>query len=362
MSYKFLTDLRFIPDGLTAVTAATPLADGVTMGTFLTDVTLDHIPELSDRIQIARNLLPHAHIIKSIRDSDKRFAKYKMVVVEGIYKKSLEEQITAGGQKDLAQVGRSVVYELRRDGVTDNAKTVELALYLAVFYKMYDKLTLDYDTYNEGELNAQIIIDTPDMPSSYNIRFQLSTQTKFNNVVQADGQLVEITEIPNTSVVIPAPLPDQVGGYFTVGDHHARQLRVYGGSPWQSFARDGRTSRDNAIIENIKKISSNNIVVVSVGYNDTVITQDTPETIAARVHNIVGESIKLGHDVTYLLFPVTNSLGASRQIAVRNAIVNKLGVFTQLAIIDLNHASYVIDVDGISLTRESYISVSNKLV
>lgn len=362
MSYKFLPDLRFLPDALTEVTAATPLADGVTVGTFLTDITLDHIPELSDRIQIARNLLPHAHIIKSIRDSDKRFAKYKMVVVEGIYRKSLEEQITAGSQKDLAQVGRSVVYELRRDGVTDNAKTVELALYLSAFYKMYDEITLDYDTYNEGELNAQIIINTPAMPTSYNIRFRLATQTLFNNAVQAAGQLVEITEVPNTAVIIPAPLPDQVGGFFTVGDLHARLLRVYGGNPWQSFARDGRTSRDNAIKENINKISEGNVVVISAGYNDAIHTQDTADNVASRVQGIVRESVKRNHVVSFLLFPITDKASNQRQIQIRNAIVNKLAIFSDITIIDLNHAAYTLDVDGQSLTRESYISVSNQLV
>ena len=362
MAYKFLPDLRFLPDAATSITASTTIADGVPLGTFLKGVTLDHIPELADRQQIIRNLLPHAHIVKSIRESDKRFAKYKLVVVEGIYKKSAEEQLTAGGQKDLAQTGRSVVYELRRNGKTDLTKTVELAQYISIFYRTYDKITLDFDTYNQGELNAQIVIDTPLITNKYNPTFALSAETLFNNTVQARNQLVEITEIPNTSVTIPAPLPDTVTGYFTVGDVHARLLQVYGGNPWQSFARDGRTTRDTAIIENINKVKADNVMVIAAGYNDAINTQETPDAIAGRVFDIVNASVKKNHTTTYMLFPITNKTGEQRQIDIRNAIVSKLSTFTRLRIIDLNDNQYELDVNGETLTRESYNSISRVLV
>ena len=361
MSYKFLPDLRFLPDGATSITAATTIADGVPLGTFLKGVTLDHIPDLADRQQIVRNLLPHAHIVKSTRESDKRFAKYKLVVVEGIYNKSPEEELTPDGQKDLAQTGRSIVYELRRNGKTDLTKTVELAQYIAMFYRVYDKITLDFDSYNEGELNAQIIINTPVISSSYDPTFDLLAETTFNNVIQARNQLVEITEIPSTKTVLPAVQPDSVTGYFTVGDIHARLLQSYGGTPWQSFARDGRTSRETAITDNIKKIKAGQVVVISVGYNDAVRSTDDPEVIAGRVLNIVRESIKRDHVVTFMLPPVTNEGTEKRQIAVRNAIVNKLATVS-IRLQDLNDSQYQLDVDGKSLTRESYINVSNLLV
>ena len=362
MAYKFLPDLRFLPDQATSITAATTIADGVPLGTFLKGVTLDHIPDLADRQQIVRNLLPHAHIVKSIREGDKRFSKYKLVVVEGIYNKSPEEELTPDGQKDLAQTGRSIVYELRRNGKTDLTKTVELAQHIAMFFRVYDKITLDFDTYNEGELNAQIIINTPVIGSSYDPTFDLLAETTFNNVIQARNQLVEITEIPSTTVTLPAVQPDSVTGYFTVGDIHARLLQSYGGTPWQSFARDGRSARETAITNNIKKIKAGQVVVISVGYNDAINSNTEDWKIAADVFGHVAESLALDHVVTFLLFPITNEATVQRQTSVRNEIVEAISGFNNLRIIDLNEGQYQLDTDGRSMTRESYIKISNVLI
>jgi|11_taG_2_1085331.scaffolds.fasta_scaffold14144_2 LysM repeat protein len=365
MPRNYLPDLRFLPENYDTITAATPLNDGVTVGSFLNGVTLDHIPDINDRKQLVRNLLPHAQILKSINSNNKRFADHKLVVVEGIYKQAPEEQLTESEDNNnfLALTGRGIVYELRRNKKTDNDKTFELARYLQVYHKTYDKIILDYDTYIEGELNAQIIIQTPEIPPSYNVNFKQIPTTVFNNTTQAIGQLVEITEIPETKVQFPADTPDDVTGYFTVGDLHARLVRVYGGDPWQSYARDGRLSRDQVILENLQKIRKGQVVVISSGYNDAVNSNDTPEAIANRVYKTVAISKDvLGHVSTFLLFPITDKIPVSRSVAVRNAIVSVLSPFNDVRIIDLNDSQYELGNDGKSLTPESYISISTSLI
>ena len=364
MPKNYLPDLRFLPDALTSVTAATPLADGVTLGSFLVGTTLQHIPELADRIQLARNLLPHAQILSAIKTDTKRFSEYKLVVVEGVYKQAPEEQMTESddNHNQLAKTGRGVVYELRRNGKTDNDKTFELAKYLQVYHRTYSKIILDYDTYIEGELNAQIIIQTPKISTSYDVKFTMAAETKFNNATQAVGQLVEVTERPTTKVSFPADLPDSVIGYFTVGDIHARLLRLYGGAPWQSYGSDSRTSRDQAIKENLRKIKSGQVVVISAGYNDAISTNERPEAIGARVADIVTTSVKLDHVISFLLFPITTKGSASRQQAVRAAIISSLSRLNNIRLIDLNASKYSLEVDGVALTRESYILISDGLI
>ena len=364
MALKYLPDLRFLPEGLPRVDTNTSLNSGITLGNFLKGVTLDHIPEVKDRIQIARNLLPQAQILKTIGEDNKRFSRHKLVVIEGLYKADPQEQITELEENTnfLATTGRSVVYELRRNNSIDNEKTFELARFLQTYHRTYDKLILDYDTYNEGELNVQIIIEMPKIPADYNIIFKGIVETRFNNKIQAVNQLIEITETPSTAIQFPADLPDEVTGYFTIGDVHARNLKVFGGDPWQTFARDARTSRDQDIIKNIQLIKEGEVVVISAGVNDAISSNDTPTQIAERVFKIVNTSYQLDHSVTFLLFKVTGKATSKRQLQVRRAIVSALSDLTNIRLLDLNSPQYTLGVDGVSLSKESYISISNILI
>jgi lysophospholipase L1-like esterase len=364
MALKYLPDLRYLPEGLPRVDANTSLNSGIALGNFLKGVTLDHIPEVKDRIQIARNLLPQAQILKAIGEDSKRFSRHKLVVIEGLYKADPQEQITELEENTnfLATTGRSVVYELRRNNSIDNEKTFELARFLQTYHRTYDKLILDYDTYNQGELNVQIIIEMPKIPADYDIKFKGVVETRFNNKIQAVNQLIEITETPSTAIQFPADLPDEVTGYFTIGDVHARNLKVFGGDPWQTFARDARTSRDQDIIKNIQLIKEGEVVVISAGVNDAISSNDTPTQIAERVFKIVNTSYQLDHSVTFLLFKVTDKTTTTRQAAIRQAIINELDVLTNIRIVDLNDSQYSFASDGVSLSKESYISISNILI
>mgnify|MGYP003632811957 FL=1 len=364
MALKYLPDLRFLPEGLTRVHSGTPLNDGITVGNFLKGITLDHILEVSNKIQIARNLLPQAEILKAIGEDNRRFSSHKLVVVEGLYKPAPEEQITESEDNVnfLAKTGRAVVYELRRNNKIDMEKTFELARYLQTYYRLYDRLILDYDTQDDAELNVQIIIETPTIPSTYDVKFKGQVETRFNNVVQAKNQLVEITESPESAIVFPANTPDEVTGYFTIGDIHAKQLKEFGGNPWQTFARDARTSRDVDIITNINKIKSGEVVVLSAGLNDAINTNDTPEQIAARVKKLIETSSRLSHVITFMLFRITSRASTTRQARVRQAIIDSLSAVNNVRIVDLNQSQYSLASDGISLTKESYISISNILI
>lgn len=364
MPKNFLPDLQFLPDALEVIDAKTPLCQGVTLGQFTKNTGLDHIATIEEKRQIARNLIPHALILRLIRNNTTKFARHTLVVVEGVYKASPEEQITESDENHnwLASKGRGVVYELRTNNKIDLEKTVELVRYLEIYFKFYDKIQLDYDTINEGELNAQIVIQTPEIPTTYDVPFKGASESVFNGTPQAQKQLVEVTQVPDTKITFPAPLPDEVTGYFTLGDIHARLIRVYGGSPWQSYAIDTRTSRDTVIKENIKKIKAREIVVISAGYNDTVSTNDTPEAIGERIKSIVATSVQLDHVITFLIFPITTKVAEERSVAVRNAIISSLNIYSNVRLVDLNESQYQLGLDGQQLTKESYISISNMLI
>ena len=258
MALKYLPDLRYLPEGLPRVDANTSLNSGIALGNFLKGVTLDHIPEVKDRIQIARNLLPQAQILKAIGEDSKRFSRHKLVVIEGLYKADPQEQITELEENTnfLATTGRSVVYELKRNNSIDNEKTFELARFLQTYHRTYDKLILDYDTYNpDGSLNAQIIVTTPNIPSGYQtVDFKRQYESRFNNNVMGKD-FIEVTSTPRTSPPTPSQESTQ-SGYYTVGDIHSKLIAVHGGSPWETFAESGRTARNTIVIDNINKLKN----------------------------------------------------------------------------------------------------------
>ena len=98
-----------------------------------------------------------------------------------------------GSLNDLASDGRVVVYELvGNDGKIDRSTSFDLA----VFWKDnfdYDKIILDYDTFDpDGSLNTQIIVVMPSVPDTYRVSFKKDIETRFNNNVQSVNELVEL--------------------------------------------------------------------------------------------------------------------------------------------------------------------------
>lgn len=153
-----------------------------------------NINNLTDQVarrQIARNLQLHAYYLSLINSGiifDQNL--YTLKVERGYYNPSPTEKPTADGLNDLATKGRCVVYQLvnKASAQVEVSKTYDLALYLKD-YIFFDKLILDYDTYDpSGVMTAHIIITTPTMPETYqNQSYANAIETRNNGkVISAD--------------------------------------------------------------------------------------------------------------------------------------------------------------------------------
>ena len=209
-SDRFFADPQYDPmqiditAGVRAITAATPLGKGITIGTFLggtgDKATLAHISTITERQQIARQFLMQAEVLKIIKEDKGKFKDYRLVVAEGLYKKSEGEQFTSGEILDLASKGQVVVYEMfSADGKPAPDMLWDYAEYLTDVIH-FDKLMLDYDKFDpSGELNAQLIVIMPYVGETYQCAFKNKLETKFNGKVQSTDDLIELLDDPNAS-------------------------------------------------------------------------------------------------------------------------------------------------------------------
>jgi hypothetical protein len=185
---------------ITQITPSTKLAPGVPISVFLTGSgvksTFNNIASETEKKQIARNLQIHAYILNTVNQTNYGpFADYTLDVVQGYYAPGPAETPTPGSINDLATKGRAVVYELISNvtGKVDLQKTFDLAVYWKDNIQ-YDKLILDYDTYNpDGSLSVQIVILTPEITAAYTALFTRQIETLFNNQIQSSSDLLELT-------------------------------------------------------------------------------------------------------------------------------------------------------------------------
>ena len=182
--------------------------------------------------QIARNLVVHAKIMQSIIAVGE-FSQHRLIVSEGIYEPNPKFEVgekTVGSEEiakleaskikgsfygkskngwtvsfpqytgerpsgvlELRRTGRAIVYQLvDRAGKTDPVKTFDLAVYWKD-YVDYDKLTLDYDTYDpNGDLTCQIVVEIPDMPEDFVAQYKYGIETVFNGELQTKNEFLEI--------------------------------------------------------------------------------------------------------------------------------------------------------------------------
>lgn len=184
-----IPDIKYNPNDLELITPATKITNGITLSQFIYGKgdagKLDVSLTLNEKKQIVRNLYPHAEFLNTVRNNTDEFKAYNIEVVEGLYTKQDIEIITKDGILDLRDQGRAVVYELTGiEGIVDRDKTFELASWIARNIR-YDKIILDYDTYNpDGELSVQIILIMPKMPKDYNVTFKMESETLYNNKLQ----------------------------------------------------------------------------------------------------------------------------------------------------------------------------------
>ena len=208
VKFNILPELKFKNNMSSTITQNTLINHDTSIGKF---VGFDDHGEFNNlnntsKQQIAKNYFVISELMKVISNNNHdptELENHSLVIVEGYYSPEKfgigspnnikTEELTTNSTLDMRSKGRAVVFELRNQkGKVDNAATFQLAKIWSDV-GTFDKLTLDYDTYNpNNELNAQIIIEVPDISSFTNIKFARNVQTLFNNNVQTNDALVEI--------------------------------------------------------------------------------------------------------------------------------------------------------------------------
>ena len=208
VKFNILPELKFKNNMSGIITQNTLINHDMSIGKF---VGFDDHGEFNklvnaDKQQIAKNYFIITELMKLVSNNNHyptELENHSLIVVEGYYSPEKfgigspnnikTEVLTTNGTLDLRSKGRAVVLELRdQKGKVDKEATFQLAKIWSDV-GTFDKLTLDYDTYNpNGELNTQIILEVPNITSFTNIKFARSVQTLFNNNVQSNDALVEI--------------------------------------------------------------------------------------------------------------------------------------------------------------------------
>jgi len=188
-----LPDPVYNPNFLSSITSSTKLGPGVTLAKFLgapgSRLQFERIS--GDRNQIARNLYLQTEIIRATTDN-LQFNDHRLIVAEGLYVPSFNEAVTEEDINNDKKTGRAVVYQLiGKNGEIDHEKTFDLAVYWKD-YTSYDKLILDYDTFDpSGKLSSQIIVVVPSCPESFDISPRGEVETVFNQKLMSKNELVE---------------------------------------------------------------------------------------------------------------------------------------------------------------------------
>jgi|TARA_B110000211_G_scaffold171642_1_gene193788 hypothetical protein len=196
-----LPDQKFNPNFQDIILSSTKLAPGVALAKFLgtkgNPCSLTTVPKYqndqTERKQLARNLYLHAELFRSVNGNTDMFKDVRLIVTEGVYRGGPIE--TVAGDNLTKQEGRLVVYKVvGEDGKIDYERTFDLAVFWKD-YMNYDKLSLEYDIWNpNGVLNAQIAVETPKVPESFDVSFGGKVQTNFNGSLLSADELTEVLE------------------------------------------------------------------------------------------------------------------------------------------------------------------------
>ena len=196
-----LPDQKFNPNFQDIILSSTKLAPGVSLAKFLgtkgNPCSLTTVPKYqndqTERKQLARNLYLHAELFRSVNGNTDMFKDVRLIVTEGVYRGGPIE--TVAGDNLTKQEGRLVVYKVvGEDGKIDYERTFDLAVFWKD-YMNYDKLSLEYDTWNPNVvLNAQIAVETPKVSESFDVSFGGKVQTNFNGSLLSADELTEVLE------------------------------------------------------------------------------------------------------------------------------------------------------------------------
>lgn len=206
-------DSRYNPNTADQILSSFELARGISLSQFLYGKgdpgKLDPTLRIEQKKQMVRNLIPHAQIVQRIRDNKDMFKGYNLEIIEGVYVKEPQENITPDGILDLRSQGRAVVYELiGPNGLIDKDKTFDLIVWLSANVR-YEKLILDYDEIDpvgrNEDNNVQIIIIMPIIGEDFTGDFKMETETLFNNISQGK----DFIKIGDKDPKIEAGTPDE---------------------------------------------------------------------------------------------------------------------------------------------------------
>ena len=198
----FVPDHKYNPVFQTDINPRTRLADGITLSKFLGShadpVTMNHLTEVAERKNLAKQYMLHAEAMKTINfaTGTSEFENFRLEVLEGMYVPESGENLDkTDGINHLLTSGQAVVYGLYGlDGEVAIEKTFDLALYWKDHVN-FDKMILDYDTYNpDGSLHACIILIMPKILAPWTVTYNNKIETRFNNVVQTTEELLEILD------------------------------------------------------------------------------------------------------------------------------------------------------------------------
>lgn len=195
---RILPEKQFNPMNKSDISSGTKLGKGIPLGRFvatqsLSQATLNDIPSLAERQDLARHYYMYAYMMQAFQNSRDKFSQnYSLNVTEGFYLPETTETITANGIKDLAAKGRAVVFEVTdQEGNVAPEKTYEFAVYLKDNH-LFDKLILSYDTVDPNtNFNVQVVVTMPEIDSSFKGSFKRQVQTEYNYNLLVDNALAE---------------------------------------------------------------------------------------------------------------------------------------------------------------------------
>lgn len=194
-------DQNYNPNFVDVIDSGTKLAPGVSISKFLgskgnpcsLSTITKYKEDQSARQQLARNLYLHAEMFRSINGNVDFFRDVRLIVVEGVYRGGPLE--TVAGENELKQNGQFVVYRVVDEkGEIDYERTFDLAEYWKD-YMHYDKLILEYDKWAvDGKLNAQVAVQMPVVPVSFDVSFKKDIETRYNGQLFSKNEFVEVLE------------------------------------------------------------------------------------------------------------------------------------------------------------------------
>ena len=193
----YIPDPLYNPEFVEKITSRVKLAPGISISKFLggygDQVTLSHIVTEEEKQNIAKQLYLQAQAMRTIDTNKGSFADFRLIVAEGLYRKSAGEVLDVNSINYRMTKGEAIVYELLDEyGEINLEKTFDLAVYWKDNLQ-FNKLILDYDTYApDGSINVQIILIMPEVGASWEVEYSNKIETRFNNFVQSTNELIEI--------------------------------------------------------------------------------------------------------------------------------------------------------------------------